>query len=344
MAEQVPDRLAKQYEQLHVGIAVFDPESGAVVDANGRLEEILGYETDRLRELNVDAYSANTYAFSGTDVIQRVREAADGDAQRFKWRVKRRDGTLLWVQVDVSRLTGSHQPLVIAEVRDITEHTETSRRVGLLSRLMRHNLRNELTVITGRAGQIRDITDSDVVGQQAEKIAETAARIDRMADSVREIERATTPRANDKVRKRTLDAVDVVVDELREVYPEAAIRVEERTEMWFRVDDGFAQALSHAVENAIVHSERAVPEVTVVVDESENTGRVQVRIVDDCPPIPATEMAAIDESVETTDTAHGTGVGLFVMKWCIESLGGEVTFERHGGGNVVSLYLPPVAP
>jgi hypothetical protein len=31
------------------------------------------------------------------------------------------------------------------------------------------------------------------------------------------------------------------------------------------------------------------------------------------------------------------------MKWCVESLGGEVRFERSEKGNDVYFYLPPEA-
>lgn len=57
------------------------------------------------------------------------------------------------------------------------------------------------------------------------------------------------------------------------------------------------------------------------------------------------EIEALDEYTETTATSHGSGVGLFVMKWCIESLGGELKIERRDRrGNTVSFYLPPKAP
>ena len=113
------------------------------------------------------------------------------------------------------------------------------------------------------------------------------------------------------------------------------------TPTWFSADSAFAQALSHAVENGIVHAPKPDPSVTVTVDESPNTGRV----ADGCLPIPDVGIDALDAPSENTSTAHGTGVGLFVMKWSIESLGGEIVFERTGdGGNVVSFYLPPEAP
>ena len=45
-----------------------------------------------------------------------------------------------------------------------------------------------------------------------------------------------------------------------------------------------------------------------------------------------------------TSTSHGTGIGLFVMKWCSESLGGEIRFERSDRGNEVYFYLPSETP
>jgi len=108
------------------------------------------------------------------------------------------------------------------------------------------------------------------------------------------------------------------------------------------VDDAFDHALTHAIENAIVHAETPEPSVRIVVDESLNTGRVEIRIEDECPSIPNMEIEAVSEHTETTTTSHGSGVGLFVMKWCIESLGGELKIERHSGrGNSVYFYLPP---
>jgi len=80
-----------------------------------------------------------------------------------------------------------------------------------------------------------------------------------------------------------------------------------------------------------------------VVDKGE-TAQGTVRIADDGPPIPKTEIDALQEDVETSSTFHGTGVGLWVMQWCVESLGGELTFEENSPrGNVVSISLPKVS-
>ncbi|MEF8857231.1 MAG: ATP-binding protein [Haloplanus sp.] len=121
--------------------------------------------------------------------------------------------------------------------------------------------------------------------------------------------------------------------------------VTESEPMWTDVDDSFTHAVAHALENAIRHGEESPPVVRVTIGPSPNTGRVEIRIEDDNPPIPDAELSALDDREETTTTSHGTGVGLFVMKWCIESLGGELTIERGDSrGNTVYIYLPPKDP
>lgn len=344
MPVQTRNELPQQYERLHIGVALYDPETARVLDANERLESLYGYPTSALRQLPVDEYSANTYDYSLDRLRGRFRAAADGESQSFRWRIKRADGTLVWVQVDLSAATVGGERRVLAEVRDIEASTTASQRVGLLSRIMRHNLRNDLTVISGRAERIAAVADTDRLHEHVETIRRTADSIERMTESVRQIERAATPDSTRWERQRAAKAARAAVEDLRERYPDADITVEEATPMWFDVDGTFTQALSHAVENGIVHATAPDPSVTVTVDESPNTGRVEIRVTDDCPPIPATEIDALDAPGENASTAHGTGVGLFVMKWSIESLGGEIAFERADGGNVVSFYLPPESP
>ena len=345
MPAQSSDSLPGQYEQLHVGVALYDPVTARVLDANERLETLFGYPTATLRGLAVSEYSANTYDYSSARLRRRFLAAADGDPQAFRWRIKRDDGTLVWVQVHLSALTVAGEGRVLAEVRDIEAYTTVSQRVGLLSRIMRHNLRNDLTVISGRAEQIERTDDDDGVAEHVRKIRRTATDIERMTESVRQIERATTPDTAHREHQRAAGAARDAISGLRERYPGAEITVTEATPMWFDVDGAFAQALSHAVENGVVHATDPEPAVTVTVDESPNTGRVEIRVIDDCPPIPPVEIDALDAPGENTSTAHGTGVGLFVMKWSIESLGGEIAFgQTEHRGNAIRFYLPPAAP
>jgi len=344
MAVQDDCGLPAQYDRLTVGVALYDPETGLVMDANDRLESLVGYTTEQLRDLTIDEYSANTQAYAPERMQRWLREAAAGDSQQFKWGIKRADGELLWVRMHLSAYAESGQQRVLAEVSDITDHYIASRRVGLFSRLLRHNLRNGVSVVAGRAEHVQTVSDAPAVQDGAEKIRQKAMEIGRLTESVKEIEQATTRTVADRTHRSATDAVAAVVDTYRDRFPHADISVEERDPMWLHVDDAFDHALGHAVENAIVHNPDPEPSVAVTVGASPNTGRVEVRVVDAGPPIPDSELDALDEFAETTSTSHGSGTGLFVMKWCLESLGGELAFQRHADGNMVSLLLPPKAP
>ena len=333
--------LPETLQPLRIGIVVHDPDTGAMLDANRRFQRLTGYTAGELRTLTIEEISANTYSYTQETAQRRITAAAAGDRQSFEWRIKRADGELRWVSVDLTPITIDGRDLVLAEVTDITEYKHNDRRVSLFYRLLRHNLRNDLNVITGFASHIESLTDSGAVETAAGKIDTAASDLCRVSESVKQIETTITRERTAWKRRSAADAVSAVVDTFEQSEAADQITVDERTPMWIAVDDAFDHALTHAIENAVVHAE-SEPNVDVVVDESPNTGRVEIRIEDEGPPIPRMEIEALDEYTETTTTSHGSGVGLFVMKWCIESLGGELKIERRGGcGNTVYFYLPP---
>jgi PAS domain S-box-containing protein len=342
MEFQRADELPREYDALAVGIALYDPETGGILDTNDQFESIMRYPVDRLREISIERYTGNTYSYSEADFIDRLRASAAGDPQRFNWRIKRGDGELIWARIRLSQFSGGRQERVFAEIRDITDYYDTSHRAELFWRLLRHNLRNEATVIRGNATQIRDDTKSEDVSTAAETIQARATELGNIAESVKEIEQAVDPTDTQRVYRNVADAVEQVATTVRTDHPSAEITIEEQEEMWTHVNEAFRAALTHGLENAIIHNEKTDPLVEVEIGPSPNTGRIDVQISDRNPPIPDAEIDPLFDHEETTSTFHGSGVGLFVMKWCVESLGGEIEFEkRTPKGNAIHYYLPP---
>ena len=337
--------LPSEYNTLNIGIALYDPDNGDILDANDRFETVLGYATERLCELAVETYTANTYPHSESEFRDRLQASAAGSPQAFTWRIKRADGRLIWVQIHLSQQQLSGQTCVRAELRNITDYYETHHRAELFWRLLRHNLRNEATAIIGYADQIKTRAESDSVQDAAATIRARGEHLGGMADSVEEIEQVVTDTESQRVRRHATAAVRDVVNTVQPNHPAAEITLEERAEMGILVDDAFTYALRHALENAIVHSDETAPVVDVSIGPSPNTGRVEIRIEDTNPPIPDEELDALVAPTETSKILHGSGTGLFVMKWCIESLKGEIRVEpRDPQGNTVYFYLPPETP
>ncbi len=223
------------------------------------------------------------------------------------------------------------------QLQDVTEEREREQRLSVLNRVLRHNLRNELTVINGYAGRIERTADGPVA-DHADRIARSG---ERLAD-IGEKARAFDSLVGDDP---TFEAIDLAAflsaaaGEFRGRYPAATVRT--------RCDDVdlvadralLRAALANVVENALEHGgEAPAVEIGTRVDPS---GWVVVTVVDDGPGIPEAEVSALDEGRET-ELDHGSGIGLWIVEWCLRRVGGRLTFDRDGadGETTVGLWLP----
>jgi len=341
MTAQVSCVLPEQFQRLETGIALYQPETGRILDVNDSFLALYGYSLDRLRRMEIAEYSANTSGLSQAEIVDHIQKAGNGQHRQFQWRVKCSDGTLIWVDTSLSPITLDGRQFVLAEVTDSTEQVHNNRKVRLLTRIIRHNLRNDANVILGYARQVATSNSSDAVDDHLSTIRQKALDLAAISESVDQLEKVVADTETRRTIQRVRTTVEDVADTYRSRYPDATITVEERTELRVHADETFRYAISQAIDNAIVHSEQSHPAVEIRIDESPNTGRTEIRILDDCPQIPAMELDALDESTPFTATSHGSGVGLFVMKWCLESLGGELKIEyNRDRGNSVYFYLP----
>lgn len=64
--------LPEAYEHLRVGIILYHPENGDILDSNHRLESIFGYSTAELQEMPIEEFTANTYRYSQADAERRI--------------------------------------------------------------------------------------------------------------------------------------------------------------------------------------------------------------------------------------------------------------------------------
>jgi len=333
------------FDDLDVGITLHDPETGAVLDVNEPLERLYGYSVDELRVMTVEDYTAPSTQFTQERAVEKIRAAAEGDPQVFEWHIKRSSGDLRWVRVHLSRTILDGEACVCAEIRDITGYREHERRLRLLSRIVRHNLRNEMTVLMGYAERIERAVETETLKEEIETVLNIAADVGALSESVRQVEEIVNPDTIQRTPTNLAAVVERRVEAARRDYPAADLTIEETTDTWTVADNGIDYAVEHAIENAVEHNDRATPTVTVTVESDPETDRNLIRIADNGPPIPEMERAVLDEEVETSSTYHGSGVGLWVMKWCVDSLGGELTFGENGPrGNVVTLCFPRVDP
>jgi signal transduction histidine kinase len=210
--------------------------------------------------------------------------------------------------------------------------TLREQRLSVLSRVLRHNVRNRLTVVLAQAEHIVETADSEPSREGAERILRAGSKLLSAAEQAHRAEtllrdRPTKQRVDlvEQVRagRERAEAapgrVDLVVPETA---PIVATPIVER-------------AVAELLENALTHVSDPTVEVRVVVD-GETT---RVVIADDGPGLPDHERAALVGEGETP-LEHGTGLGLWLVNWIVTASGGRVAVREDRPGTTVELFFP----
>jgi PAS domain S-box-containing protein len=227
---------------------------------------------------------------------------------------------------------------VLSFVRDVTEDRQREQRLAVLNRVLRHDLRNRLTVIRGAAESVLAADDPSEVGQFTELVLEEADELDALVTETREINRIAD--SGDGARDvadvadvvgRVVEAVDDPGVDLSTSVPDAARA---------RVHEAFPKAVFHLVENAVVHNDDPV-EVSVNVECEDEA--VAIRVADNGPGIPETERRLVNGDAEISQLQHGRGLGLWIVRWAVDRSGGRLTIDDDSRGTVVTVEVPAVS-
>jgi diguanylate cyclase (GGDEF)-like protein/PAS domain S-box-containing protein len=106
-------------DQSRDGIHVLDND-GKVVEANKRFAEMLGYSPEEVRELHVWDWDTQ---FTREELLGMVR-GVDAAGDHFETQQRRKDGTLIDVELSTNGAVVSGQKLVFCVCRDITERKQ----------------------------------------------------------------------------------------------------------------------------------------------------------------------------------------------------------------------------
>lgn len=326
-------------DDLDIGIIVHDPETAEIVYANNYAGDLYGYTSQELQTMDVSEFSAPSH--TQAEAERYVRAAAQGNPQRFEWRIQRSNDELLWITVKLRKTALDGTPYVVAQVRDITEYKIRERRLRLLNRITRHNLRNKVNVIHGYTEELRTTIREKSSRDQLESIHGAANDLLELTDTVAALKSITDRETLVREPINVGSLVTEVVETYRTEYPEVDWAVTCESEIWVSADEGFRMAFEEVLENAVEHNSRDDLQVQVTVTESDENAFALVRTTDNGSPIPEIELEEIDEEYELNPLSHGGGAGFWVMESVIESLGGRLTVKARGDrGNTVEFKLP----
>lgn len=274
----------------------------------------------------------------------RILDAmAAGEAVTETLVTTRADGTRFWNRVDVAPVRDDAGTVThfVAFHTDVTRERVRTQRLGVLNRVLRHNLRNDLNVIAGYADLVHEReADPQVRGAMTE-ITQSASRLEQLGRHAGQIGHVLERLDHDDT---VADAATLLTDRVatyRETYPGIDVSLSVTDGPWPVATTGLDAVLDELVDNAVTHADTPPTTITITAGPApDSDDRVAIRVVDDGPGIPAGVTSVIHRG-EETQLQHGDGLGLWLVHWVITLLGGTVEFTTTDG-TTVTITLPVV--
>lgn len=327
-------------EDAPVGISISDRDrwENPIIYTNERLTEMTGYSTEELTDACWQLlHGENTDPDTAAKICKGVDEERPVSADI---RTYRKDGTEFWSHLEVSPVKDDAGETVnlIGFHQDISERKERETQLEILGRVLRHNLRNDINVIQGKADQIQFETAGEIA-RFAEKIKDISEKLIGIAEKERKITAVLREKPT-QIETSVGRLLRQVASRVGSDYPDATITVEGPADVTVTATEHLEQAISELVRNAIVHNDSTAPEVVLSVTQFESTARIEV--ADTGPSIPEMEREVLVGNGEQTPLYHGSGLGLWLVKLIVSRSGGTITFEENDpAGNIVGIELPP---
>jgi signal transduction histidine kinase len=184
-------------------------------------------------------------------------------------------------------------------------------------------------------------------------IRKAARRLERLVVNLLEVSRIeaasrpTPPRPVDIVA-----AVQEVIDEARETWPgRPIVFVKDDGPVWARAN---VLSVEQVVSNLVTNALKYAPTTPIEVRVGRERDRVVIRVTDRGPGIPIADQARIFERFERLDrrtSQGGTGLGLYIARQLVGSMGGTLTVESEPDEHttftvslVAATHLRVVAP
>ncbi|MCD2203537.1 ATP-binding protein [Halobacterium sp. KA-6] len=316
-------RLRQALDAAMDGVAVLDADR-RVVYANGAFRD--AYHTTGDGGV-VGTHWTTYYPTDAEDRLAGVFEELDanGDSDDH-WHgnvpAHRDDGRTYPQELSVTSLSSGGYIWVS---RDVTAREERDQRLRVLNRVLRHNVRNSLNVVLGRAERLTDRGDNEDV----DSIVTAAEDLLDVSEKARVVERVL---GEENAGTVPLDSLlDTELQRARSEYPDASFEVDGKVDA--EVDARLRLAVRELLTNAVEHNDADPPRVTVTASDDD---LVEVRVSDNGPGIPEHERRALGGLTEES-LQHGSGIGLWVVYWLARHCGAAVAVPDE---NTVSIRVP----
>lgn len=317
-----------------------DVETGAVLSHENK-PDLLG-----MSPADFDHYEDYTERLHPEDherTMQAMRDHLEGRVEKYdvEYRIRDESGGYRWFH-DVGGITerdddGSPSK-VTGVVVDVTRRKETEERLRrkneqltLLNRIVRHDIRNDMNVVTGWAGSLDDDDDATVEERKAiERILRASRHTIELTEDLGDLVEILEGDSG-AVDLHPVDLGHVVEGELERVgrsFEDVELRTDgEIPSVPVEANGMLSSVVGNLLNNAVQHNDRETARIDVGIEIREET--VVLTVADDGPGIPEERREEVFRRDAKGLDSEGTGVGLYLVTTLVDAYGGEVRIDDN---------------
>ncbi len=325
-------------------------QNGLLKFVNKRGVELTGFSRDEILDTPL---STLLHPDDRTEALKRYRQRMAGKhlPTENKFRIRKKDGSFLWVVCQTVATTWQDRPATFNFLRDISQQkrmeemlirSEKMSSLGQLSAGLAHELRNPLAVISSCAQFcMENMNPEGLVAENFQVIHRNSQRAGKLISEL--LAFARPDRLNLKsvdlnpLFERMLRMAELEVDSSRITFVK---RLEEGLPEIPGDEEKLGQICLNLIQNAI----QALPGKGTISLETRvaPTGdqMLEISVADDGPGIPREYRQRIFDPFFTTKDG-GTGLGLSICHAIVEQHHGNITVEcGEQGGTRITVKLP----
>lgn len=328
---------SRALEESTVGITIADANQPdqPIIYANDGFTKMTGYPKEKVIGENCRFLQGER---TDEATVSEIRQAIDSTTPiRTEILNYRADGTPFWNKLTIAPVTGKDGGEVTHFVgiqEDVTVEKRHERLLEVLDRVLRHNLRNDMTAVGGFAELIAERTEGEIA-RQARLIKDRATDLTALSEKAQDIQAAV--RNPEPLAPRDIQAdVRAVVGNLQTEFPNIDFNIDSSPCEKVMATERLRLALQELGSNAAQHGNSS--EVTYQLEMAEED-TVSVSVKDCGPGLPDIEREILEAGRETP-LQHGSGLGLWLVNWIVTGFGGEVT-TTVDNGTTVSIQFSP---